>query len=190
MYLTLSAGAAVGVEERGSSYAPGLAYGLTWTSESRINGSLYSLIGLGLEHTENNQNEFEYFQSNVKQTSLNVPLLIRFNRGNANNFYLDIGVMPSYILSCKLTETGYSYTQFEGEVSSDISRFRMDFVVGFTISFGVVNLGYQINWQLIDGNTAELAKKWDGAGSDSIFVENAGNSHGLILSLTAGFRIK
>jgi hypothetical protein len=190
MYLTLSGGAAFGIEERGSSYAPGPAYGLTWTSESRISGSIYSLIGLGLEHTNNQQNQYEYFESSVQQTSLTMPLLIRFNTLNSNRLYMDIGVMPSYIVSCNLYETGFNDTQFEGEVSSDISPFRLAFLLGSTYSLGVFNIGWQVSYKLIDGNTAELARKWEGAGSSSTFVENTGNSHGAIFSLTAGFRIK
>jgi hypothetical protein len=190
MYLTLSGGAAFGIEERGYSYAPGPAYGLTWTSESRISGWMYSLIGLGLEYTNNQQDQYEYFESSVQQTSLTMPLLIRINSGNSNRIYLDIGLMPSYIVNCNLYETGFNNTQFEGEVSSDISPLRLAFILGSTYSFGVFNLGWQVSYKLIDGNTAELAKKWEGAGSSSTFVENTGNSHGAIFSLTAGFRIK
>jgi len=190
MYLTLSGGAAFGIEERGLSYAPGPAYGFTWTSESRISGSIYSLIGLGLEYTSNQQNQYEFFESSVQQTSLTAPLLIRLNAGNSNRTYIDIGVMPSYIVNCNLYETGYSDTQFEGEVSSDISPFRLAFILGNTYSFGVFNIGWQLSYKLIDGNTAELARKWEGAGSNSVFVENKGNSHGAIFSITTGFRIK
>jgi hypothetical protein len=51
-------------------------------------------------------------------------------------------------------------------------------------------LAGNLSYKLIDGNTAELARKWEGAGSNSVFVENEGNSHGAIFSITTGFRIK
>jgi hypothetical protein len=191
MYLTLSGGVAIGLaDERAFSYAPGPAYGFTWTSESRISGSLYSLIGLGLEYTDNQSREDVYYQSSVQQTNLNIPLLLRFNTGNANRVYMDIGVVPSYMLRCNLLETGSYGESFTGEVSSLVSPIRMGLLLGSTISFGVFNIGWQLNWKQIDGNTSELAKKWADAGSNSTFVANGGNSHAVIFSLNTGIRIK
>lgn len=176
----------------GSNYAPGLSGGLELTFENRIVGTLYSLVGIGALQLNATESEQSSYASSVNQTFLTAPLLIRFNSANLNSDYFDFGVVPTYIVSTKLTETYFPTTtpkEVSANVAKDISRLGFSFRLGYTHAFGVLTLGWQLNLPMVKSSVKNLAKTWAAAGSSS-FISDSGQTYGALIGVTLGVRVK
>lgn len=132
--------------------------------------------------------------SKLKMSYMSVPLMIRWNLGNKNLMFIDVGMQPSYLLNAYLKE---SIVQFnttktcEGNITPYSNRFYYAwkfqmlvplhrFIVGFFYS-GLI--GHQSSMR-------NLAGHWGLNAQQSTYMLSDGYSDFNIIGLKAGMRIR
>ena len=132
--------------------------------------------------------------SKLKMSYLSAPLMIRWNLGNKNLLFIDVGLQPSYLLNAYLKE---SIDQFgakrecEGNITQYSNRFYYAwkfqmlvpinrFIIGFYYS-GLI--GHQSSMRNLEGH-------WGLNAQQSTYLLSDGYSDFNIIGLKAGMRIR
>ncbi|HXA02457.1 MAG TPA: hypothetical protein VNW99_10745, partial [Cytophagaceae bacterium] len=102
---------------------------LDLTTERRLYGPYYWLSGIKI-----NQTGYQYaksvYTSNLKNTYVSIPLLIRINLYNANTMYFDFGFMQNYLVKADLKE-GFLDISDHQNIARHLSRFSTSFYFEF-----------------------------------------------------------
>lgn len=164
--------------------------------EKRLSGQFYVYSGLGL-----NRYKTVYIEpgisgtSQVTQTFVSVPLLLRINNLNQNKFYVDLGLVPTYLFSAKLTESYTDpnsgiVTSADGAVASYLPRVGIQYRTAITFAIRRFVFGAHLNLGLTNQGTGDLIRNWDLTSSESIFLNSDGAAIKLTSGIHLGFRIK
>ncbi|MBL7872229.1 MAG: hypothetical protein JNM78_11495 [Cyclobacteriaceae bacterium] len=164
--------------------------------EKRIAGSMYAYMGVNYAQYESAYNEAGIsLQSQVSQSFLSFPLLLRFNAQNRNIVYLDFGVMPTYLTKANLkesdsfdpTNTG-KIIKDEGNVSSFIPRFGIMYKIASSVAINRFVVGYYVAVNLANVGNGDLPQNWKV--NSSIFMSYNSKPIWATYGLNLGFRIK
>jgi hypothetical protein len=132
--------------------------------------------------------------SKLKMSYMSVPLMIRWNLGNKNLLFIDIGLQPSYLLNAYLKESIVQFSttrESEGNITQYSNRFYYAwkfqmlvpihrFIVGFYYS-GLI--GHQSSMRNLEGH-------WGLNAQQSTYLLSDGYSDFSIVGLKAGMRIR
>lgn len=135
--------------------------------EKRLFGSLYLVSGCSFFQSGYSWSG-DYFSSQLKNTYVGVPVLLRFNFYNANVYYFDGGFMGSYLLSANLVET-YNQNRASGDISSYLSRFSSSYLVQFSV---VINRFVLTMYSIIkvQGSSSDFSDHWGLPRNQSVFL--------------------
>lgn len=135
--------------------------------EKRLFGSLYLVSGCSFFQSGYSWSG-DYFSSQLKNTYVGVPVLLRFNFYNANLYYFDGGFMGSYLLSANLVET-YNQNRASGDISSYLSRFSSSYMVQFSV---VINRFVLTMYSIIkvQGSSSDFSDQWELPRNQSVFL--------------------
>ncbi|MBX2915234.1 MAG: hypothetical protein KF856_08200 [Cyclobacteriaceae bacterium] len=170
--------------------------GIELAVENRLSGQLYVYSGMAF-----NQFQTVYHEpgisgsSEIKQSLVSFPLLLRINNRNRNAFYTDIGLVPYYVLSASLKESytdpnSSIVTQDEGNVAPFLPRVGVNFRYGLTFALNRLVLGGHVNLNLTNRGTGDLIRNWDLTRSDSIFLNSEGSVFKFVYGIQVGYRLK
>jgi hypothetical protein len=160
---------------------------------SRITGSLYAYTGLGISQLTENEystsdTEFEY-----KQIYAAVPLMLRFNSGNLNTSYFDFGIVPTYLLSGKMSESKGGQSD-EANVAKWVPRTDLLFRMAFTLPINRFLIGVRADARLLKKTEAqynEFKDNWALGSSSTLLQGDApGNTFMFVYGAFIGLRIK
>lgn len=163
--------------------------------QQRIIGSFnmvggVSLFKAGYDATDNS------FSSNSKfdATYISVPLLVRWNVGNLNYLYIDLGPMPYYLAQAHLEESVNRFNQpysVEGDITQYSHRFYYAFKFQFIIVINRIYIGmYTIKPPKGQPTINGLERHWGLNEQESTYLLSNGLSDYTILGLKLGVRIK
>lgn len=135
--------------------------------QKRLFGSLYLVSG-GSYFESGYSWSGDYFSSDLKSSYAGIPLLLRFNLYNANVYYLDGGIMGSYLLKADLVET-YDQNRASGDIAPFLSRFSSSYIFQFNIVINRVVLSMYSIIKL-PGAASDFSDKWDLPRNQSVFL--------------------
>ena len=144
------------------------------TIEKRFFGPYYWLTGIKL-----NQSGYDYAESvyisNLRNTYLSVPLLLRVNLYNANSIYIDLGIMENYLLYANLKESFLQQTE-QQNIAPHLSRFSTSFY--FELGFAFRRWGFAYFSQLKSfGSSSDFSNEWGLNQNRSLFLLYYQNFH-------------
>ncbi len=135
--------------------------------EKRFFGIYYWMTGLKLNQTGYHYAESPY-TSDLKNTYLSVPLLMRINFQNANAFYIDLGFQENYLASASLKESFLQLTDHQN-IASHFSRFSTSFY--FDVSIAIKRFGFSIFSQSKTfGSSKDFSSDWALPRNRSLFL--------------------
>jgi hypothetical protein len=132
--------------------------------------------------------------SKLKMSYISVPLMTRWNVGNKNLIFIDVGLQPSYLLDAYLKESIVQFNtkrESEGNITQYSNRFYYAwkfqmlipihrFIIGFYYS-GLI--GHQSSMRNLEGH-------WGLNAQQSTYLLSDGYSDFNIIGLKAGMRIR
>jgi hypothetical protein len=132
--------------------------------------------------------------SHLKMSYMSVPLMIRWNIGNKNLIFIDVGLQPSYLLNAYLEESIVQFNttrESEGSITQYSNRFYYAskfqvliplhrFILGFYYS-GLI--GHQSSMRNLEGH-------WGLNAQQSTYLLSDGYSDFDIIGLKLGVRIR
>lgn len=137
------------------------------TIEKRFFGPYYWLTGLKV-----NQTGYHYAQSvytsDLRNTYLSVPLLVRVNLSNSNSVYIDIGLIQNYLAYARLKESFLQSTASKN-IASHLSRFSSSLYAEFGVAFKRVGLHIFIQSKSY-GSSRDFSDSWGLDRNRSLFL--------------------
>ena|GEM_PF-2656554 len=170
--------------------------GLELAVEKRIAGSLYAYTGLSFTQFKSTYQEPGISQqSQVNQSFVGMPLLLRLNSENRNNTYFDFGIVPTFLTKAYLKEsdsfdpdnTGLIITD-EGDVAKYIPRWGIMYKMAFSVAVKRVIIGSYLAVNLANVGNGSLPQNWKV--DSSIFMSYNSKPVWATYGLHIGFRIK
>ena len=135
--------------------------------EKRLFGSLYFVTGAsyfqaGYSWSGSN------FSSELKSSYAAIPILLRINLYNAHLYYIDLGMMETYLVNAKLTET-YDQSRASGNIAPYLTRFSPSYLFQFNI---VINRFVVTAYGIIKvpGTAKDFSDKWGLSRDESVFL--------------------
>ncbi len=165
------------------------------TVEKKIVGSISLLTGLSyFGATYNNTKTFFGSASKFDARFLGVPVLARWNIGNKNLFFVDLGLQPYYLLTAQLEESIPVFNEVleaKGDIAAYSNRYYLSarlqqtFVINrFTISM-IFMLPFHGQNSIKD-----LADHWPLNQQQSTYLLSNGYSDFTTYGLSLGFRLR
>jgi hypothetical protein len=135
--------------------------------EKRLFGSFYFVTGGSYFQTGYSWGG-DYFSSEMKSSHAGVPLLLRLNLYNANLYYFDVGIVGTYLLDAKLTET-YNQDRASGNIAPHLTRFSPSYMFQFNI---VINRFIVTMYSIIKvpGTAEDFSNDWALPRNESVFL--------------------
>jgi hypothetical protein len=163
--------------------------------QKRIIGSFNAVGGIsvftaGYNATDNS------FSANSKfdATYIAIPLMARWNVGNLNYVYIDLGPMPYYLVKAHLKESVVRFNQnytVEGDITQYSNRFYYAFKFQFLVLINRFYFGmYAITPPKGQSTLKDLEGHWGLNAQESTYLLSNGLSDYSILGLKLGVRIK
>jgi hypothetical protein len=135
--------------------------------EKRFFGIYYWVTGLKMNQTGYHYAESPY-TSDLKNTYLSVPLLMRINYQNANSLYIDLGFQENYLASAKLKESFFQLSDNQN-IARHFSRFSTSFY--FEITIAIKRFGFSVFSQSKTfGSSKDFAAEWGLPRNRSLFL--------------------
>lgn len=135
--------------------------------QKRLFGSLYLVSG-GSFFQSGYSWGGDYFSSELKNTYIGIPFLLRFNFYNANVYYFDGGFIGNYLLKANLVET-YGQNRATGDISQYLSRFSSSYLMQFNVVINrVVFSIYSII--KVSGTASDFSDNWELPRNQSVFL--------------------
>ncbi|HEY5690045.1 MAG TPA: hypothetical protein VIS49_01195 [Cyclobacteriaceae bacterium] len=162
--------------------------------EKRVVGSFNFLTGASLFSSGYKTTDDSFSSlSDFKATYMAVPLMVRWNVGNKNMYYLDFGLSPYYLADAHLTE---SITRFGNTitVSGDIANYSNRFYYASKVQMIILLNRFSIGAYFIfpgKGQTTlkNLEGNWGLNKQQSTYLLSNGFSDYQIIGFKAGWRI-
>lgn len=159
-------------------------------------GSFYLVSGLssyGVGYSSTS-NFFGPADSDYSARFLAVPILARWNIGNRNTWYIDFGLVVSYLADAKLKETAYKFGNaqtYSGDITPYLNRFYQVLKFQETFAFNRFTISIFFLLELKGQSTINnLADHWGLNAQQSTFINSSGYSDFSLLGLKAGCRIR
>lgn len=168
--------------------------GIELALEKRIAGSLYAYVGMNYTQFESayHGTSTSPYQSQVNQSYISMPLMLRINAGNLNVGYFDFGVMPTYLAKADLKESDTfdpaAVLKDEGDVAKYIPRFGIMYKISTTFAIRRFMVGYYLAVNLAKTGTGDLPQYWKV--NSSIYMDYDAKPVWATYGLHCGFRIK
>lgn len=163
--------------------------------QQRIIGSFnmvggVSMFRAGYDATDNSFSSNSTFDA----TYISVPLLVRWNVGNLNYLYIDLGPMPYYLAHAYLKESVMRFNQpyvVEGDITQYSHRFYYAFKFQMILVINRFYVGmYSIKPPKGQPTINGLEQHWGLNEQESTYLLSNGLSDYTILGLKLGVRIK
>jgi hypothetical protein len=163
--------------------------------ERKMMGPFHSLIGLSyFKAGYFSEEDFFGSMSRFRGNYLAMPIMLRFNAGDKNSFYIDAGPSPYMLLKATLEEGKTMFGTFRTE-KADITPYSSRFFLGLrfqvTLAVNRFTLSQTIMFQAQGNNsTRELANHWFLNAQESTYLMARGYSDFLYFGINLGVRIR
>ncbi len=162
--------------------------------ERKMLGSFHSLIGLSYFKTGYfREEDFLGSMSRFRGNYLAMPLMVRFNVGNKNNFYIDAGPCPYFMLKATLEEGETQFGEFR-TFKANITPYSIRLFLGFRVQFTLAVNRFTISGFVLsgDGNSSvkDLHDHWALNRQESTYLLARGYSNFSMIGWKFGVRIK
>jgi hypothetical protein len=163
--------------------------------EKRMVGSLNALTGLSV-YTAGYETSSFFFgsQSKFQGIFVSVPLMVRWNMGNKNAFYLDVGLMPIYMANGYLKESVYRFNSLytvEGNITKYSDRFSFGTKFQMTVPFNRFHFALYLQTPLSNQSSIKgLEKHWRLNSQQSTYLLADGFSDYIMMGVNLGVRIR
>jgi hypothetical protein len=180
----------------GTNYALKFAYfNFDFEYQRRIVGSLSTVAGVSAFNAGYNAKDVGFSsKSDFKATFIALPLMGRWNPGNRNSFFIDLGLVPFYLVNAHLKE---SVDQFNGvrTVEGDIAKYsnRLYFGYKFQMLFQInrYHVGFYFFAPFHGQNSLKgLERHWGLNAQESTYLLSDGFRDYYVIGLKAGVRIR
>ena len=140
---------------------------LDFTVERRLYGPYYWLTGIKFNQTGYRYAESVY-TSNLKNSYVSLPLLVRVNLYNANRLYLDFGFMQNFLVRADLKESFLDISDHQN-IAPHLSRFSTCFY--FEMMFALKRWGISLFSQSnAFGTSSDFSGNWGLERDRSVFL--------------------
>ena len=159
-------------------------------------GAFYLVSGLSSYAVgySSTSNFFGPADSDYTGRFLAVPILARWNIGNRNFFYVDAGIVISYLANAKLKETLYKFGNAEtcsGDITPYLNRLYQIFKFQETLAFNRFTISVFFMLEFKGQNTINnLADHWGFNAQQSPFINSSGYSDFYAFGMKVGCRIR
>jgi hypothetical protein len=163
--------------------------------EKRIVGSLNALTGLTLFTAGYETSSFFFgAQSKFQGTFVAIPLMVRWNIINKNAFYIDVGLLPVYMVNARLKESIYRFNSLytvEGNITKYCDRFSFATKFQMTVPFNRFHFSFYMQAPLSSQSGVKgLEKHWKLNSQQSTYLLSNGFSDYIIMGANLGVRIR
>jgi hypothetical protein len=163
--------------------------------EKRIVGSLNALTGLTVFTAGYETSSFFFgAKSKFQGIFVSVPLMIRWNMGNKNAFYLDVGLLPIYMANAHLKESVYRFNSLyavEGNITKYSDRFTFGTKFQMTVPINRFHFALYLQTPLSSQSSIKgLEKHWKLNSQQSTYLLSDGFSNYMIMGINLGVRIR
>ncbi|MFL5729615.1 MAG: hypothetical protein ACJ75J_09040 [Cytophagaceae bacterium] len=137
------------------------------TLERRLYGPFYWLSGIKF-----NQSGYKYAQgvytSNLKNSYVSLPLLLRVNLMNGNLMYFDFGFLQNYLLKSDLKESVLDLSDHQ-DITRHLSRFSTSFYYEFSVAIKRFSFGMFAQTKAF-GTSSDFSADWGLPRNNSLFL--------------------
>lgn len=194
--LTLSAGASASFGGSYITYNPVGRWSADLELDTKVMGSLHvvtglSTFGVGYASTDST---FGSYTSTFKSQYVGVPVMARWNIGNRNFVYIDMGFLTYYLASAHLSESIDKHgliQHYDGNITPYLNRLYVGFKVqfGFTLNrFSITDFFiYQFKGQ---ETINSLADHWGLNAVQSTYLSSNGYSDFRAFGIKIGYRLR
>jgi hypothetical protein len=162
---------------------------------SRLMGSFSILTGLSfLNAGYDVESRLFGSASALKVSYIALPIMARWNVGNKNIFFLDLGLAPFYLLNAHLEESIIQFNTLrvsEGNITPYSNRFYFGYKFQMCVPINRIILGL-FYFAPVGGQTSlkGLDGHWGLNGQQSTYLLSGGYSNFQIYGIKAGVRIR
>ncbi len=163
--------------------------------ERRVIGAFNVLTGLSVFQAGYETESFFFgARSTFRGTFTSIPLMVRWNAMNKNAFFVDFGVLPTYMVHAYLKESVYEFGQLR-TVKGNITRYcdRLSFATKFQmiIPFNRFHVGFYFQVPLAaQSGIKGLEKHWGINSQQSTYLLANGFSKYSMVGFNVGVRLR
>jgi hypothetical protein len=189
--ITTTTGGSTGTTFASGSSLP--CIDLEW--EQKIVGSMSLLTGVSwLGAGYSNHNTAFGNKSVYSASYVGIPVLARWNQFNRHNFYLDFGILTSFLAKAHLQESGTRYgvpQTAEGDITSYCNRLMIGAKIQETVAFNRISLSFFFVIPFKGQSTVkDLQNHWPFNQQQSTYLLSNGYSDFALFGFKLGVRIK
>jgi len=164
--------------------------------DKKVFGSLHLLTGIttfGVGYSSANES-FGSLNSTFNARYVGIPLMARWNAGNRNSIYVDMGFVTYYLAYAHLTESISKFgtiREYDGNIAPYSNRLYEGFKIQFTFAFNRFIVSEYFMFQFKGQETiSNLADHWGLNAQQSTYLISNGYSDFFLGGFKIGCRIK
>jgi hypothetical protein len=180
----------------GTNYAFKLAYfNFDFEYQRRILGSISTVAGLSVFNAGYNAKEIGFSsQSDFKARYIAMPLMARWSPKNRNSFFVDLGLVPFYLLNAHLKESVDQFNTVR-TVEGDIAKYSNRLYYGYKLQMLFQINRYHVGFYFFapfhgQSSLKGLENHWGLSAQESTYLLSNGFRDFYAMGLKAGVRIR